>query len=105
MLGHHPRVDGEYAFAGFLNDGFALDLTRWRRPDADRASGFMALVAAVNFRGVGESVKANVVLTMVELSGLLLVIFVGLWAVTQGNADFSRVVVFERAEDRATSSR
>ena len=27
----------------------------------------MALVAAVNFRGVGESVKANVVLTCVEL--------------------------------------
>ena len=64
------------------------------------ALGFMALVAAVNFRGVGESVKANVVLTMVELSGLLLIIFVGLWAVTQGNADFSRVVVFESSDDR-----
>ena len=38
----------------------------------------MALVAAVNFRGVGESVKANVVLTLVELSGLLLIIFIGL---------------------------
>ena len=60
----------------------------------------MALVAAVNFRGVGESVKANVVLTMVELSGLLLIIFIGLWAVTQGNADFSRVVVFESSDDR-----
>ena len=64
------------------------------------ALGFMALVAAVNFRGVGESVKANVVLTLVELSGLLLVIFVGLCAVTQGNADFSRVVVFESPNDR-----
>ena len=49
----------------------------------------MALVAAVNFRGVGESVKANVVLTLVELSGLLLVIFIGLYAITQGKADFS----------------
>ncbi len=62
----------------------------------------MALVAAVNFRGVGESVKANVVLTLVELSGLLLVIFVGLYAVTQGNADFSRVVVFESPSDKST---
>ena len=44
------------------------------------ALGFMLLVAAVNFRGVGESVKANVVLTLVELSGLLLVIFVGVYA-------------------------
>ena len=62
---------------------------------------FMALVAAVNFRGVGESVKANVVLTMVELSGLLLIILIGMYAVTQGDADFSRVVVFESSEDRS----
>ena len=33
------------------------------------ALAFMVLVAAVNFRGVGESVKANVVLTLVELTG------------------------------------
>src|SRR3954454_22997695 len=35
---------------------------------------FMVLVALVNFRGVGESVKANVVLTCVELTGLLIII-------------------------------
>ena len=34
------------------------------------ALAFMGLVAAVNFRGVGESVKLNVVLTCVELTGL-----------------------------------
>jgi len=88
------------AFAGFLNDGFGLDLEPGGFGLMLIALGFMALVAAVNFRGVGESVKANVVLTMVELSGLLLIIFVGLWAVTQGNADFSRVVVFESSDDR-----
>ena len=63
----------------------------------------MALVAPVNFRGVGESVKANVVLTLVELSGLLLVIMVGLWAIIGGTADFSRVVAFDTAEDKSTS--
>jgi amino acid transporter len=88
------------AFAGFLNDGFGLDLEPGGFGLMLIALGFMALVAAVNFRGVGESVKANVLLTMVELSGLLLIIFVGLWAVTQGNADFSRVVVFESSDDR-----
>ncbi len=62
----------------------------------------MALVAAINFRGVGESVKANVVLTLVELSGLLMIIFIGLYAVTQGNADFSRVVVFDSPSDKST---
>ena len=66
------------------------------------ALGFMLLVAVVNFRGVGESVKANVVLTLVELSGLLLVIMVGLWVVAQGDADFGRVTAFETAEDKST---
>jgi amino acid transporter len=51
---------------------------------------------------VGESVRLNVVLTMVELSGLLLVIFIGFYAITQGNADFDRVVVFESAEGKGT---
>src|SRR6476659_4859813 len=43
---------------------------------------FMTLLALVNFRGVGESVKLNVVLTIVEITGLALVILVGLWAFT-----------------------
>ena len=90
------------AFAGFLNDGFHLGFEIGGLAITLVALGFMALVAAVNFRGVGESVKANVVLTLVELSGLLLVIFVGLYAVTQGNADFSRVVVFESPSDKST---
>jgi basic amino acid/polyamine antiporter, APA family len=62
---------------------------------------FIALVAAVNLRGVAESVKANIVLTCVELSGLLIVIFVGIFAVTQGKADFSRVVLFDTPEDKS----
>jgi APA family basic amino acid/polyamine antiporter len=90
------------AFAGFLNDGFDFGFEIGGVAITAVALGFMALVAAVNFRGVGESVKANVVLTLVELSGLLLVIFVGLYAVTQGNADFSRVVVFESPSDKST---
>ncbi len=63
---------------------------------------FMALLAVVNFRGVGESVRLNVILTIIEISGLLLVIFVGLWAFTGGGADvdFSRVVAFDTAADK-----
>jgi len=89
------------AFAGFLNDGFDLGFEVGGLGITLLALGFMALVALVNFRGVGESVKANVVLTLVELSGLLLVIFVGLYAVTQGTADFSRVVVFDSPSDKS----
>jgi amino acid transporter len=60
---------------------------------------FMALVAAVNFRGVGESVKANVVLTLVELTGLLIIIFIGLWAIGAGQGDVSRVMEFKTTGD------
>lgn len=64
------------------------------------ALGFMALVAIVNFRGVGESVKANVVLTLVELTGLLIIIMIGLWAIGVGQGDVSRVTQFQPAGDR-----
>ncbi|ROS76521.1 APC family permease [Cellulomonas sp. PhB143] len=88
------------AFAGFVSDGFGLDLDPGSGGRVLIALAFMALVAVVNVRGVSESVRANVVMSLVELSGLLLVIFVGLWAMTQGRADFSRVVVFESADDK-----
>jgi APA family basic amino acid/polyamine antiporter len=88
------------AFAGFLNDGFGLDLEIGGPGILLLALGFMTLIAAVNLRGVGESVKANVVLTCVELSGLLLVIFVGFWGIAAGRADFSRIVVFESPEQK-----
>lgn len=65
------------------------------------ALGFMLLVMIVNFRGASESVKANVVLTLVELSGLLLVIILGFYAIAGGQADFSRVVAFETPENKS----
>jgi len=65
------------------------------------ALGFMLLVAAVNLRGVGESVKANVVLTLIELTGLLLVILVGVWVIVQGKADFAAVVAFDTPGDKS----
>ena len=88
------------AFASNLAKGFKLD-------DKNTllivliALAFMLLIALVNFRGVGESVKANIVLTMVELSGLLLVILVGFWAIFGGKGDFSRTVVFDSPSDKS----
>jgi APA family basic amino acid/polyamine antiporter len=61
---------------------------------------FILLIAAVNLRGVAESVGLNVVLTCIELSGLLLVIFIGLFAIFGGAADWSRVVAFETPDDK-----
>lgn len=88
------------AFAANLSAGFRLDIDPEATTVTLIALGFMAFVAAVNFRGVGESVKANVVLTCVELSGLLIVVLVGLYALGFGETDFSRVTAFDTAGDK-----
>lgn len=87
------------AFATNFSTGFQLGLT----PVGITllGLGFMAVVAAVNFRGVGESVKANVVLTCVELTGLLIVICIGLWAISAGQGDVSRITQFQVPEGQS----
>ncbi len=65
------------------------------------AVGFILLLALVNLRGVGESVKANVVLTLVELSGLLLVITVGFYAILGGRAEhLDQITMFESPDGK-----
>jgi APA family basic amino acid/polyamine antiporter len=49
--------------------------------------GFLLIVAAINFRGIAESVKINVVLTLIELGGLILIIVVALAALLDGTGD------------------
>lgn len=90
------------AFAGFLRDGLQAGWDDSSPQLLFVALGFMTLIGLINLRGVGESIKANVVLTLVELSGLLMIIFIGLFAMTQGRADFSRVIVFESPDDKGT---
>ncbi len=86
------------AFAANLSGAFQLNLETGIGISLV-ALAFMAVVAAVNFRGVGESVKANVVLTMVELTGLLIIIFIGLWAIAGGQGDVSRITQFATSPD------
>lgn len=64
------------------------------------ALGFMVLLALINLRGVGESVKFNVILTLVEVAALAIVIGVGFFAMSQGNADFGRVTTFVDSGDK-----
>jgi APA family basic amino acid/polyamine antiporter len=45
-------------------------------------------------------VKFNVVLTLIEISALVIVIGVGFYVMAQGNADMGRLVVFNSASDR-----
>src|SRR4029079_15471456 len=53
-----------------------------------------------NLRGVGESVKFNVVLTLIEVTALIIVILIGFWVMAQGDADMGRIVVFASQSDR-----
>jgi amino acid transporter len=64
------------------------------------ALAFMLLLALVNLRGVGESVKFNVVLTLVEVTALAIVIAIGFWTMISKGADPGQLVVFDSATDR-----
>ena len=90
VLGHTSASTASRAFAANLGEAFDLDLGDGVKVTLV-ALAFITLIAIVNFRGVGESVKANVVLTCVELSGLLPIVFIGLWALGGGGGDFSHV--------------
>ncbi|WP_105440392.1 APC family permease [Neorhizobium sp. T25_13] len=85
------------AFASNFATSLSLDLGAWGVPLI--AVGFIALVAAINFRGVGESVKMNVLLTVVELTGLLIIIGIGFWAIAGGQGDVSRAWTFAAPND------
>lgn len=55
------------------------------------AVAFLALVACLNARGISESLKSNVVMTVTELSGLVLVVGVVALMVGRGDGDLARV--------------
>jgi amino acid transporter len=56
---------------------------------------FILALAALNLRGVSESVKTNVVLTLVELTGLFVILAVGALAVLTGDGEPSRLGEFQ----------
>lgn len=82
-----------------------LEINGWDVPQGETAitvvaAAFMVLLALVNLRGVGESVKFNVVLTLIEMSALVIVIAIGFWVMGRGDADLGRIVVFSSDSDR-----
>ena len=69
------------------------------------ALAFMVLLALINLRGVGESVKFNVLLTLIEMAALAIVIVIGFVAIGGGDADLSRITVFENPEEKGLFAR
>ena len=62
---------------------------------------FVAVLSLINFIGISESLKTNLVLTLIELSGLLLIIVVGVVALFGGTAEPARS--FEFSSETAAS--
>ncbi|GLK16660.1 APC family permease [Herbiconiux flava] len=63
-------------------------------PTIPAALVFLLLVAALNARGISESVKSNVVMTVIEVSGLVIVVVVVGLMLGGGGGDVSRVGQF-----------
>ncbi|HVY66646.1 MAG TPA: APC family permease [Gammaproteobacteria bacterium] len=79
-------------FAGYFQEIYALPLLLL-------VPVFVIGLASINLRGVEESVKLNVVMTCIELSGLLIVIAVGAFALSQGVGDAGKALEFNTGAD------
>jgi len=56
---------------------------------------FIVIVAVINFIGISESVRLNVVFTLIELAGLLLIVVIGVVALTSGEGEPARAFEFK----------
>jgi amino acid transporter len=59
------------------------------------ALGFVAGLAAINYWGISESVRINVVLTIVEVTGLLVILAIGAVALIAGDGEPARALDFD----------
>ncbi len=58
------------------------------------AIGFVAVLSLVNYRGISETAKTNMVMTIIEVSGLLIVLAIGVAVVLNGDARYDQVMQF-----------
>ncbi|MFZ3454600.1 APC family permease [Arthrobacter sp. 7Tela_A1] len=63
-------------------------------PAAPAAVVFIIVLTLINLRGVRESLTANLVASIIEVSGLVIVIFVAGIVLTSGNGEPSRLLEF-----------
>ena len=102
----HPFVSFVVAFA-VVASGIASASALARAFGGDYLSAFVdvpvvltalvlvGLIAAINLRGIEESVKLNVGFTLVEMGGLLLIVVVAAAALLGGDAEPSRAFEFK----------
>ena len=52
------------------------------------------MLTIINFIGITESVVANMIMTFVEIAGLVIVMIIGIWYIAEGDADFGTLLDF-----------
>ena len=67
------------------------------------ALALLALITLINLRGISESVKLNVGLTIVEIGGLLLIVLIAVVAIIGGDADPGRAFEFKEGSSVLTA--
>jgi amino acid transporter len=93
-------LSASFAAAGSLATGFSAYFAQvWELPPALLVTlVFIAALAIVNFIGITESVVANMVMTFVEVAGLLIIMLIGVIYVAQGEADFGTLTRFDAGD-------
>ncbi|MFD5102617.1 APC family permease [Streptomyces albidochromogenes] len=68
------------------------------------AVAFLLALALINARGIKESTRANVVATVVEVGGLLVIVALGAWLLLRGDGDPGRLVRLGTPEKGAAAA-
>ncbi len=87
------RVFGGPYFQAFLNV-----------PTLLVAALFIVALGFVNFRGISESVRANTAMSLVELSGLAIILVIGATVLFSGDADLTRPFEFRESVNPAIAT-
>ena len=95
LVGFSMLAAGVTSAAGlslaFAGDYFATFVDA---PERLVAVLFLVAVAALNARGIRESLGANVVMTIIEVSGLVVIVVLALVVLGRGDGDLGRVTQF-----------
>ncbi|WP_134766985.1 APC family permease [Nocardioides sp. 1609] len=85
-----------FAASGSLATGFAAYFdTVWSLPPAILVSlGLIVLLTIVNYLGITESVLANLVMTIVEVTGLVVVLLIAVVHTAEGDSDLGTLTDF-----------
>jgi basic amino acid/polyamine antiporter, APA family len=105
LVGFAMLAAGIVSAAG-LSLAFAGDYLRTfvDVPQVGAAAVFLVLIACLNARGISESMKGNLVMTVIELSGLVIVIAAGALLWSRGQADASRALEFPAGTNPALAT-